>query len=84
MKTFKSFLLNEWGEIEEKSEYQGRKVTLNKPTKGDVKKSKVYVKNAEGNVVKVEFGDPDMEIKVDDPARRRSFRARHNFENPGP
>ena len=84
MKTFKSFLLNEWGEIEEKSEYQGRKVTLNKPTKGDVKKSKVYVKNAEGNVVKVEFGDPDMEIKVDDPARRRSFRARHNCENPGP
>ena len=86
MEKFKSFLsnLNEWGEIEEESEYQGRKVTLNKPTKGDVKKSKVYVKNEKGNVVKVEFGDPNMEIKADDPARRRSFRARHNCENPGP
>jgi hypothetical protein len=76
--------LNEWGEIEEESEYQGRKVTLNKPTAGDVKKSKVYVKNEKGNVVKVEFGDPDMKIKVSDPARRKSFRARHNCENPGP
>ena len=76
--------LNEWGEVEEAAEYQGRKVTLNKPTRGDVKKSKVYVKNEKGNVVKVEFGDPNMEIKVDDPARRASFRARHNCENPGP
>jgi hypothetical protein len=76
--------LNEWGEIEEESEYQGRKVTLNKPTAGDVKKSKVYVKNEKGNVVKVNFGDPDMKIKVSDPARRSSFRARHNCENPGP
>ena len=74
MEKFKSFLsnLNEWGEIEEESEYQGRKVTLNKPTKGDVKKSKVYVKNEKGNVVKVNFGDPNMEIKRDDPARRKS------------
>ena len=76
--------LNEWGEIEEEAEYQGRKVTLNKPTKGDVKKSKVYVRNEKGNVVKVEFGDPNMEIKRDDPARRKSFRARHNCDNPGP
>ena len=76
--------LNEWGEIEEAAEYQGRKVTLNKPTKGDVKKSKVYVRNEKGNVVKVEFGDPNMEIKRDDPARRKSFRARHNCDNPGP
>jgi len=76
--------LNEWGEIEEESEYQGRKVTLNKPTSGDVKKSKVYVKNEKGNVVKVNFGDPNMKIKVSDPARRKSFRARHNCENPGP
>ena len=76
--------LNEWGEIEEEAEYQGRKVTLNKPTAGDVKKSKVYVKNEKGNVVKVNFGDPDMKIKVSDPARRKSFRARHNCENPGP
>ena len=76
--------LNEWGEIEEEAEYQGRKVTLNKPTAGDVKKSKVYVKNEKGNVVKVNFGDPDMKIKVSDPARRKSFRARHNCDNPGP
>jgi len=75
---------NFWGEIEEAAEYQGRKVTLNKPMKGDVKKSKVYVKNDKGNVVKVEFGDPNMEIKRDDPARRKSFRARHNCDNPGP
>ena len=76
--------LNEWGEIEEVSEYQGRKVTLNKPSAGDVKKSKVYVKNEKGTVVKVNFGDPNMSIKKSDPARRKSFRARHNCENPGP
>ena len=71
---------NFWGEIEEAAEYQGRKVTLHKPMKGDVKKSKVYVKNDKGNVVKVEFGDPNMEIKRDDPGRRASFRARHNCD----
>jgi hypothetical protein len=72
------------GEKLEEAEYQGRKVTLNKPTKGDVKKSKVYVKNEKGNVVKVNFGDPDMKIKKNIPARRKSFRARHNCDNPGP
>jgi hypothetical protein len=66
------------------AEYQGRKVKLNKPMQGDVKKFKVYVKNAKGNVVKVNFGDPDMRIKKSNPARRRSFRARHNCDNPGP
>ena len=68
------------------SEYQGRKVTLNKPfrTPDGPKKFSVYVKNQKGNVVKVNFGDPNMEIKRDDPARRRSFRARHNCDNPGP
>jgi len=66
------------------AEYQGRKVKLNKPMKGDVKKSKVYVKNDKGNVVKVNFGDPNMRIKVSSPKHRRSFRARHNCENPGP
>ena len=76
--------LNEWGEVEEAAEYKGRKVTLNKPTKGDIKKSKVYVKNEKGNVVKVEFGDPNMQIQKDIPARRKSFRARHNCDNPGP
>ena len=68
----------------DEAEYQGRKVPLGKPMRGDVKKFKVYVKNAKGNVVKVNFGDPDMKIKKSNPARRRSFRARHNCDNPGP
>ena len=76
--------LNKWDEISEGAEYDGRPVKLNNPTKGDIKKYKVYVKNDKGNVVKVEFGDPKMEIKRDDPARRKSFRARHNCDNPGP
>ena len=66
------------------AEYQGRKVKLNKPMQGDVKKFKVYVKNRKGNVVIVNFGDPNMRIKKSNPARRRSFRARHNCDNPGP
>tara|TARA_R100000808_G_C2117127_1_gene129422 strand:- start:383 stop:946 length:564 start_codon:yes stop_codon:yes gene_type:complete len=73
-----------WDDVIEEAEYQGRKVTLNKPMKGDVKKSKVYVKNAKGNVVKVNFGDPNMRIKKSNPKRRKSFRARHNCDNPGP
>ena len=72
------------GETLEEAEYQGRKVTLNKPMRGDVKKSKVYVKNAKGNVVKVNFGDKNMKIKKSNPKRRKSFRARHNCKNPGP
>jgi hypothetical protein len=59
------------------AEYQGREVTLNKPTKGDRKKFKVYVKNDKGNVIKVEFGDPNMEIRRDNPEAKKSFRARH-------
>ena len=66
------------------AEYQGRKVKLNKPMRGDVKKFKVYVKNDKGNVIKVNFGDPNMKIKKSNPARRKSFRARHNCDNPGP
>jgi hypothetical protein len=68
------------------SEYQGKKVTINKPfrTPDGPKKFSVYVKNEKGNVVKVNFGDPNMEIKRDDPARRKSYRARHNCDNPGP
>ncbi len=75
-----------WLESEEMDEakYQGREVPLGKPMAGDVKKSKVYVKGPKGNVVKVNFGDPDMKIKKSNPARRKSFRARHNCENPGP
>jgi hypothetical protein len=68
----------------EEAEYQGRNVPLGKPMAGDVKKSKVYVKNAKGNVVKVNFGDPNMTIKKSNPKRRKSFRARHNCANPGP
>jgi hypothetical protein len=69
----------------DEAEYQGRKVPLGKPMQGDVKKFKVYVKDPKtGNVKKVNFGDPDMKIKKSNPERRRSFRARHNCDNPGP
>jgi hypothetical protein len=68
----------------DEAEYQGRNVPLGKPMAGDVKKSKVYVKNPQGNVVKVNFGDKKMKIKKSNPARRKSFRARHNCANPGP
>jgi hypothetical protein len=71
------------GAVDE-AEYQGREVKLGKPMAGDVKKSKVYVKGPNGNVVKVNFGDPEMRIKKSNPARRKSFRARHNCDNPGP
>jgi len=68
----------------DEAEYQGRKVQLGKKMAGDVKKSKVYVRNPKGNVVKVNFGDKKMKIKKSNPARRKSFRARHNCANPGP
>ena len=59
------------------AEYQGKKVTLNKPTKGDVKKFKVFVKDkSSGNIKKVNFGDKTMRIKKNIPARKRSFMAR--------
>jgi len=77
----------DWEEVDvEAAEYQGRKVTLNKPfrTSGASKKFGVYTKNEKGNVVLVRFGDPNMEIKRDDPERRRNFRSRHNCDNPGP
>lgn len=68
------------------AEYQGQKVKLNDPVRssGGPKKFHVYVKNDKGNIVKVNFGDPNMEIKRDDPKRRASFRARHSCDNPGP
>ncbi len=68
----------------DEAEYRGRKVPLGKPMRGDVKKFKVYVRKPNGNIVKVNFGDPNMRIKKSNPARRRSFRARHNCANPGP
>ena len=74
------------------AEYQGRKVKLNKPMRGDVKKFKVYVKDPKtGNVKKVNFGHggtsadrPTMRIRKSNPKARKSFRARHNCDNPGP
>jgi hypothetical protein len=71
-------------EIVNEAEYQGRTVPLGKPMKGDVKKSKVFVRGPKGNVVKVNFGDKKMKIKKSNPKRRKSFRARHNCDNPGP
>ena len=71
-------------EMIDEAEYQGRKVKLGKPMAGDVKKFKVYVKNPKGNVVKVNFGQKGARIKKGNPERRRSFRARHNCDNPGP
>jgi len=79
----------------EEAEYRGRKVKLNKPMRGDVKKFKVYVKDPRtGNVKKVNFGhggtsakrkgEKTMKIKKSNPKRRKSFRARHNCDNPGP
>jgi hypothetical protein len=68
----------------DEAEYRGRKVPLGKPMAGDVKKSKVYVKKPNGNVVKVNFGDKKLSIKKHIPGRRKSFRARHNCANPGP
>ena len=63
------------------SEYQGKKVKLNDPIRGGSKKFYVYVKNPKGNIVKVSFGDTTgLSIKRDDPARRKSFRARHNCD----
>lgn len=68
----------------DEAEYQGRDVSLGKKMPGDVKKYKVYVRKPNGNVVKVNFGDKNMRIKKSNPARRKSFRARHNCANPGP
>ena len=70
-------------EVDE-AKYRGREVPLGKKMAGDVKKSKVYVRKPNGNIVKVNFGDKKMRIKKSNPARRRSFRARHNCKNPGP
>jgi hypothetical protein len=73
-------------DILNEAEYQGRKVQLGKPflTPNGPKKRSVYVKNDKGNVVKVNFGDPNMRIKKNIPSHRKSFRARHHCENPGP
>lgn len=74
--------IQKWTDQELKeAKYKGRDVKLNKPTKGDVKKFKVYVKDPKsGNVKKVNFGDPNMTIKKNNPKRRKSFRARHKCD----
>ena len=90
----REFWNNIMGDIDE-AKYQGREVALNKPTAGDVKKFKVYVKDpATGNIKKVNFGhggktakrlgQKTMRIRKSNPAARKSFRARHNCANPGP
>ena len=68
----------------DEAKYRGREVPLGKKMAGDVKKSKVYVRKPNGNIVKVNFGDKKMRIKKSNPKRRKSFRARHNCKNPGP
>lgn len=68
----------------DEAKYRGRNVPLGKRMPGDVKKSKVYVRKPNGNIVKVNFGDKKMRIKKSNPKRRKSFRARHNCANPGP
>ena len=73
--------LNQWDELDEDAEYQGKKVKLNNPVRGGSKKFYVYVKNDKGNVIKVSFGDTTgLSIKRDDPERRKAFRARHNCD----
>jgi len=87
---FEQLLQEEYEQLDllyEAAEYQGEKVTLNKPFRNTSGKSKfsVYVKNDKGNVVKVNFGDPNMEIKRDDPDRKKAFRSRHGCDkDPGP
>ena len=89
IKDFSNYLREYQTPLEE-AEYQGRKVKLGKPSQGDVKKFKVYVKNPAGNVVKVNFGHggpgkgKGMSIKKSNPGARKSFRARHNCDSPGP
>mgnify|MGYP003112120530 CR=1 FL=1 len=93
MKEFIQFMKEYKPDVNE-AEYQGRKVKLGKPMAGDVKKFKVYVKNPKGNVVKVNFGhggtsakkagQKTMRIRRNNPKARKSFRARHNCDNPGP
>ena len=78
---------NHFDHIIEAAEYQGKKVKLNDPirtSENPNKKFKVYVKNEKGKVVVVRFGDPNMGINRDDPEKRKSFRARHNCDDPGP
>jgi hypothetical protein len=82
--TAADYMQDNKGQSMDEAKYQGREVPLGKPMKGDVKKSKVYVRGPKGNVVKVNFGQKGMKIKKNIPGRRKNFRARHNCDNPGP
>ena len=90
IKEFVSFMKENYNELNEskleEAEYHGRKVTLGKPflTPDGPKKRSVYVKNAKGNVVKVNFGQKGVAIKKHLPKHRKSYRARHGCKNPGP
>ena len=90
IKEFISFMKENYSQLNEglleEAEYQGRKVTLGKPflTPDGPKKRSVYVKNAKGNVVKVNFGQKGVAIKKHLPKHRKSYRARHGCKNPGP
>lgn len=90
IKEFVSYMKENYGQLKEskleEAEYQGRKVTLGKPflTPDGPKKRSVYVKNAKGNVVKVNFGQKGVAIKKHLPKHRKSYRARHGCKNPGP
>ena len=90
IKEFVSFMKENYSQLNEglleEAEYQGRKVTLGKPflTPDGPKKRSVYVKNAKGNVVKVNFGQKGVAIKKHLPKHRKSYRARHGCKNPGP
>ena len=83
LKGVSDYLVSDEDKHKTASKNKGKK--LNKPfrTPGGPKKFSVYVKNDKGNIIKVNFGSPDMEIKRDDPNRRKNFRARHNCDNPG-
>ena len=90
IKEFVSFMKENYSQLNvgllEEAEQQGRKVTLGKPflTPDGPKKRSVYVKNAKGNVVKVNFGQKGVAIKKHLPKHRKSYRARHGCKNPGP
>jgi len=87
MKTLKQIREDYSSSLVETAEYHGRTVTLNKPWRSDDEKHKfyVYVRNEKGNVIKLGFGDPSMEIKRDNPEHLKNYRLRHHCDtNPGP
>ena len=86
LKGVSDYLVSDEAKHQKTASDKNKGKTLNKPfrTPGGPKKFSVYVKNDKGNIVKVNFGDPGLSIKRDNPNRRKNFRARHNCDNPGP